>query len=139
MTILTSGYVDNAISTASRTALAPDTSAFVQYEAQAVAVVQAKAAVAGYSVGASSTNAMVKRLVLGQWYVHALGFRKGMKLPPLVAEAINDLRLVSKGDLPIPGMTASASEGVSGVKFSATTGSSARSQFFSRSNLKDFS
>ena len=135
MTILTSGYVDNAIGTNTRLQIAPSTSAFSQYEEQARSVVQARAAVAGYTIPDTSDNAMVKRLVLGQWYIHGLGFRRGMSLPPVVKDALTDLRLVANGKLPIPGLTPNAGDAIAGVEFSATSGTTNRKQKMSRKIL----
>lgn len=135
MAILTSGYVDLAIGTNTRLQIAPSTAAFSQYEEQARSTVQARAAVAGYTITDDSDNAMVKRLVLGQWYIHGLGFRKGMTLPPVVKDALTDLRLVSNGKLPIPGLTANARDAVSGVEFSDVSGTTNRKQKMSRKIL----
>lgn len=141
MAIITAGYVDNAIGTSTRVALAGTsaTSArFVQYQEQATSTVQSKALVAGYGIATNDTNVFVKQLVLGQWYVKALGWRKGMALPPNVATAINDLELVSTGDLPIPGKTPNARDAIGGVKFSETskTATTGRFQYFSRNEFK---
>ena len=138
MAIITTGYVDLAIGTSTRTALAPTTAAFNQYQAQATATVQSKTAVAGYSIATNDTNTFVQELVLGQWYVKALGFRKGIKLPPGIQEALNSLAQVSTGDLPIPGKTPNARDAIGGVKFSAgsTSSRTGRHPFFSRSEFK---
>lgn len=133
MTVLTSGYVDLSIGTATRSALAPTTAAFAQYERQAVAVVQSRAAVAGYTVSSTSTNDHVKLLVLGQWYLHAIGFRQGIELPPMVAQQITDLERVSSGQLPIAGLTPAAEDAVGGVTFSSALDYPAR---FDRDGLK---
>ncbi len=121
MTILTSGYVDLAIGTATRSTLAPSTAAFVQYETQATVMVQARAKVAGYTVSSNSTNDHVKLLVLGQWYLHALGFKKGVELPPLIAQQVTDLNSVAKGDLPIAGLDPDSEDAIGGVEFSTST------------------
>lgn len=136
MAILTSGYVDLAIGTATRLALAPSTAAFAQYETQGRMAVIAKAAVAGYVIATNSANDKVKELVLGQWYVKALGWRKGMQLPPNVAISVNELEQVQNGVLPIPGMTPTSRDAVGGVKFSSTSTTTGRPQYFSRSQLK---
>lgn len=136
MAIITAGYVNLAIGTSTRLALAPSTSAFNQYEVQARVTVQSKAAVAGYSIATNDTNDFVQQLVLGQWYVKALGWRKGMALPPLVAEAVNDLILVSTGDLPIPGKTPNTRDAIGGVKFSNASKPNGRFPYFSRSEFK---
>lgn len=135
MAILTTGYVDLTIGTSTRLALAPSTAAFDLYEEQAREAVRAKAQVAGYSIPTNSTNAKVRELVCGQWYVKAMGWRKGMDLPPNVSVAVLELEQVQSGKLPIPGLTPSAENGVGGVKFSATTGTGGRSQYFSRKQL----
>lgn len=138
MAIITTGYVDLAIGTSTRTALAPTTAAFDQYQQQATATVQSKAAVAGYGITTNDTNVFVQQLVLGQWYVKALGWRKGMALPPNVAVSVNDLELVSTGDLPIPGKTPNARDAIGGTKFSDTskTSTNGRFQYMSRSEFK---
>ena len=135
MTIITSGYVDLSIGTATRVALAPTTAAFVQYETQATVMVQSRAKVAGYTVSSDSTNDHVKLLVLGQWYLHALGFRKGVELPPLIAQAVTDLNSVAKGDLPIVGLDPSSEDGIAGVDFSSAT---TRPTSFGANDLEDF-
>jgi hypothetical protein len=136
MAILTSGYVDNSIGTATRAALAGTggSDRFAQYEEQARTTVIAKCKVAGYTIATNDANAMVKELVLGQWYIKALGYKKGMQLPPLIAEQVNLLVQVQDGRVPIPGKTPSGQDAIGGVKFSGST-KSGRFQYFSRSEL----
>lgn len=143
MAIITAGYVDRAIGTSTRIALvgtaAGTGSAFAQFEAQARSVVAAKAQIKGYSIGTSSTNDFVRLLVLGQWYFFAGGMRKGLEVPPAIADAINKLDEVSRDEnaLPIPGLSPSTDDGIGGVQFSAST-TGARSQRFSRSKLSQW-
>lgn len=136
MAFIDTTYVDNAIGTATRLALAPTTAAFTQYEGQARAKVRSAAAVSGYSLGTASSNDFVRLLTLGQWYFFAGGLRKGLEIPPALAESIDMLEAVRSGEMPIPGLDPSSRDGVSGVKFSATTGTSGRVQYFSRSAMK---
>ncbi len=136
--IITSGYVDNSIGTSTREALAGTGSSerFLQYEEQARTTVTAKCAVAGISVATDDANPMIKELVLGQWYVKALGLKKGIAVPPAIAESINQLVLVQNGKLPIPGKTPNARDAIGGNQFSSTTGRSGRSPYFSREKFR---
>ena len=138
MAIITSGYVDNSIGTATRVALAGTggSARFLQYEEQARTTVIAKCKVAGYSVATNDANPMIKEMVLGQWYVKALGLKKGIIVPPAIADSINQLERVQDGKLPIPGKTPNARDAVGGNQFSSTTGSSGRKQYFSRSKFR---
>lgn len=137
MAFLTSGYVDLAIGTTLRQALAPSTAAFNVYEGQARAAVQAAAQVAGYSLGNTSTNDMVRLLSLGQWYFFAAGNRKGIETPASIKESIDKLAEVRDGRWPIPGLSPSTRDGVGGVAFSSTTESATggRAQYFSRTKM----
>lgn len=136
MAFIDTTYVDNAIGTATRLALAPTTAAFTQYEGQARSKVVATAAVAGYSLGTASSNDLVRLLTMGQWYFFAGGMRKGLEVPPAIADAIDMLDQLRGGQLPIPGLSPSARDGVSGVAFSATTGADGRPQYFSRRAMR---
>lgn len=145
MAIITAGYVDRAIGTATRVAFVGTAtgtgSAFLQHEAAARAVVASRAQVKGYAIGTSSDNAFVKLLVLSQWYFLAGGMRKGLEVPPAIAEGLRALEQVSKtgdGALPIPGMTPSTEDGIGGVQFSTTTGTDARVQYFSRDKMRSW-
>lgn len=137
MAYLTSGYVDLAVGTQLRSALAPSTAAFLIFEGQARAAVQAAAQVAGYSIGNTSTNDMVRLLALSQWFYFAGGFRRGIEPPPIVKEYFDRLEQVRKGEYPIPGLTQSTEDGISGSQFSSTdeTSTTSRPQFFSRTKL----
>lgn len=142
MAIITAGYVDRAIGTATRIAFVGTASsagsAFAQFERTARSVVASRAAVKGYAIGTSSDNAFVQMLVLGQWYFFAGGMRKGLEVPPAINDALVKLDQVSKegeGALPIPGLTPSTRDGIAGVKFSETTGATARVQYFSRTKM----
>lgn len=137
MAFLTTGYVDAALRTATRVALAPTTAAFLIYEGQARAAVQASAQVAGYSIGNTSTNDMVRLLALSQWFYFAGGFSKGIEPPPIVKEYMGKLEEVRAGNYPIPGLSPSTEDGISGTQFSSTDENDAegRIQFFSRSKL----
>lgn len=143
MPILTSGYVDLAITTARRVALVGSAtgtgSAFAQYEKMARATVASKAAVKGYSIATNSTNDMVRLLCLGQWYFWAAGYRKGMEVPPTIKESMSMLEDVEKG-MPIAGLTPDTEDGIGGTKASATTGTSTsgRAQRFSRAKLDPY-
>lgn len=143
MSILTSGYVDRAITTALRVALVGTSvgtgSAFADAEARARAVVASKAALKGYAIGTSSSNDMVRLLCLGQWYFWAVGFRKGLDMPPNVKAALDLLEAVEKG-MPIAGLSPSTRDGIDGVKASSTASNSStsRPQRFSRAKLDPY-
>lgn len=134
---ITSGYVDLAVGTATRVALSPSTSAFVIHEGMARAAVNASAQVAGYSLGNTSTNDMVRLLTLSQWFHFAGGFRRGIDPPPVVREYFDKLTELREGKWPLPGLTPSTEDGIGGVQFSASTATatSGRVQHFSRSKL----
>lgn len=145
MAILTTEYVDNAIGTATRIAFVGSAtgtgSAFLQHEAAARSIVASRAAVKGYAIGTSSDNDFVRTLVLGQWYMMAGGLRKGLEVPDAIRNAIVALEQVAQsgeGALPIPGMTPSTEDGIGGVKFSSSTGTGARVQYFSRTKMRSW-
>jgi hypothetical protein len=131
-------YVDSAIGTSLRGALAPSTAAFNIYEKQARAAVQAAAQVAGYSIGNTSTNDMVQLLTLGQWFFFAAGMRKGIETPPAIQASIDKLAEVRDGRWPLPGLSPSTEDGVGGSKFSDTseTSTASRHAYFSRDKLR---
>ncbi len=137
MAFLTAGYIDQAIGTATRVALAANTAAVLFFEKLARAEVQAAAQVAGYSLGNTSTNDMVQWLALAQWFRLAGGLKKGLVVPDAVQVAIEDLQLVREGKKPIPGISPSTEDGIGGTKFSESsdTSESARVQYFSRAKL----
>jgi hypothetical protein len=137
MAFLTSGYVDLAVGTSTRVALSPTTSAFVIHEGMARAAVQASAQVAGYSLGNTSTNDMVRLLTLSQWFHFAGGFRRGIDPPPVVREYFDKLTELREGKWPLPGLTPSTEDGIGGVQSSSTNESDAeaRVQYFSRTKL----
>jgi hypothetical protein len=134
---LSTGYVDAALGTATRIAIAPTTAGFVIFEGQARAAVQAAAQVAGYSLGNTSTNDMVRLLALSQFFYFAGSFRKGIEPPPIVKEWFAKLDLVRTGEYPIPGLSPSTEDGIAGSQFSSTAedDSEGRVQYFSRSKL----
>lgn len=147
MAIITAGYVDRAIGTATRIAFVGTAtgtgSAFAQHEAAARSIVASRAQVKGYAIGTSSDNAFVQLLVLGQWYWLAGGMRKGLEVPPAIGDAMAKLDEVapkdsSKAALPIPGMTPSTDDGIGGSQFSQSIGTSStdRVQYFSRSKMQ---
>lgn len=142
MAILTPQYVDNAIGTGTREALVGTAtgtgSAFLQHEAAARAIVASRAAVKGYTIAEDTDNDFVRLLVLGQWYALAGGLKKGLELPPAIADAMAKLDQVAKtgdGALPIPGLSPSTRDGVGGVRFSRTSGPDGRRQYLSRKAL----
>jgi len=143
MAILSAGYVDRAIGTATRIAFVGTAtgtgSAFAQFEAQARSVVAARAALKGYTIPTDSDNDFVRLLVLGQWYFFAGGMRKGLEVPPAIADAINKLDEVTRKEnaLPIPGMTPDTEDGIGGTKFSNAS-ASGRVQYFSREKMRNW-
>lgn len=143
MPILTSGYVDRAITTALRVALVGTAtgtaSAFAQFERTARGVVASKAAVKGYTIGTSSDNDTVKLLCVGQWYFWATGMRKGLEVPPTIKAALEMLEAVEKG-MPIAGLTQSTRDGIGGLLASSAASSSTagRPQRFSRKKIDPY-
>ena len=116
-------YVENAIGAETRTAVAPTTDVFNQFEEQARAKVQAALSQAGYTEAMSvntTTNDTVKLLTLGQWVLAAYGLRKGLSIPPAIADAISMLALFRSGEMEVPGLTPDSFDGVGGSKFSGT-------------------
>ena len=136
MAYLTIGYVNVALGTATRSALA-NTAGFALYEKMARAEVQSAAQVAGYSLGNTSTNDMIQWLTLGQWYLFAGGLKKGLQPSEFVQRSIETLELVRKGEKPIPGVTPSTEDGIGGTQFSSTSEDDAdgRIQHFSRTKM----
>lgn len=143
MAILTSDYVDRAITTSTRVALVGTAtgtaSAFAQFEAMARATVSSKAAVKGYTIASDSTNDMVRLLCVGQWFFWAGGFRKGLEVPPTIKASMDMLEAVEQG-LPIAGLTPSTRDGIGGLVASNTSPSSTsgRPARFSRKKLDPY-
>lgn len=140
MAWFTSGEVDQAITTATRIALVgtstATSSAFRTFEAWARADVTAAAANAGYSLATTTTNQAIKRLGISAWYSFAASTRKGLALPDRVKGDLFIIEELRAGRYRIPGATPSAQDGVGGVDFSETSGTSGRTQYFSRSKLR---
>lgn len=137
MAFISSGYVDIAIGTNTRLALAATAGAFDQFERMARARVTAACQVAGYSLATSSSNDMLQYLTLGQWYVVAGGLRKGIEPPAAIADSLWQLDQVRKGDMPIPGLSPSQTNGIGGHVFTTTStySSNARVPRFTRNKL----
>jgi hypothetical protein len=144
MAWLTTGYLDNLIGSSTRSAVAPSTAVFNQFEATARVKVIAVLQHAGYSspgtaltTGLDSTH-FLRMLCAAQWCREAFGNRKGVKFPPAITDAFDLLNAVYDKKLPVPGMSPSTADGYGGSIFSATSGTSARPQRFSRSKLSGF-
>lgn len=141
MAFIDTDYVDNAIGSDVRSNVAPDSNAFDQFEAMARAKVKAACAFAGYELGDTTTNDMVKMLTLGQWVWIAYGARKGLEVPGAILDSLRLLDGVRQGEVPIPGLTPSSRDGVGGTKFSTTSTNVAssvdtRPRMFGRKQLK---
>lgn len=132
MAFIDRAYVNRAVGEGTSLGLAPTDEDFNQYEAQACSVVRSAALAAGYQLGESTDNELVKLATLGQWYFLAGGCRHGLEVPPAIQQAINLLEAIRTGSLPIPGMTPSTSGGVGGVKFSSPL---TKPQHFARSKM----
>jgi hypothetical protein len=115
-------YADTLIGESARRALAPTQAAFDTFEEAARADVQSAAQAAGYALGDTTTNAMVRRLTLAAWFVHAGGFRQGLTAPAAIMQAYEDLDRVRAGSMPIPGLSPSTEDGVGGILVSSTSG-----------------
>jgi hypothetical protein len=128
-------YVNNAITSAVRAKVAPTDDIFDQYEAQARAIVQAAAEIAGIALGDTTTSERVKFVTLGQWVILAYGLQKGLAIHPSIQTSINMLKAVEAGRLSLG--DASTRDGTGGVKFSNTTTGSGRSAWAGGRKLRD--
>lgn len=144
MAWLTTTYVDNVIGSTTRSAVAPSTAVFNQFEATARVKVIAVLQHAGYaSPGTSLTTGLdsthfLRMLCAAQWCREAFGARKGIKFPPAITDGFDLLNAVWDKKIPVPGLSPSDEDGYGGSRFSATSGDSSRPQQFSRSKLAGF-
>lgn len=135
MAFITSGYVDLMIGTALRGKLTPSSAIFAQHEAAARALVSAAARPAGYTLGTTTDDELIKLATFGQWYVLAGGLRKGLEPPPSVKEAMSILASLRKGELP-PGLAPDRRDGIGGTRFSSQTGARARTTKLTRDKTR---
>ncbi len=142
MAWFTAGDVDAAFGQETRLALVGSAttsgSSFALFETWARGDVQSAAHVAGYSISDDETSDTVKRLAMAAWYSMAAGARKGHPVPDRIKEDLYRLEQLRTGEYPIPDLTPSERDGIGGVKFSATSGTSGREQRFSRKKLKGY-
>ena len=141
MAWIDSGYVDNLIGSTQRTAVAPTSTVFNQFEASARVKVIAVMLYAGYPspgetlTAGTDTTAFLQLLASAQWVREAYGNRKGIKAPPAVDDAFNLLAAVYEKRIPIPGLTPTSTGGYGGSRFSRSSGTAPRPQQFSRSKI----
>jgi hypothetical protein len=142
MAYLTTTYVDNAIGTAPRLKVAPNTAVFNQFEVMARMKVRAAAAMVGYTLGNTDigTSQQLAALALGQWVLLAFGARKGLTIQPFIADQINMLEMVRTGAMPLLDYVPETRDAIGGVKATSTDEDDpdGRPQRFSRSELEDW-
>lgn len=112
---------------------------FTSLNEKASAVIQSAAKNAGYTLGATTTDDLVKLCTLGQIIAMAYG-RKGL-LVPSQWQYIVDMRTdLINGNLPLS-MSPDAADAVGGLQWSdqtSTTGNGGRVQIFSRLKLQGY-
>ena len=147
MAWVTSSYLDNAITTAARTALGLSGGVLTQYEASARATVIATMQFAGYTAPVSvdtttDTGAFLAKLVSALIVRDAYQYRKGVRLPfdpsGTISEGLFLLDAVHTKRLPIPGMEPSSLDGFGGNAGSPSVGTNARPSFFGPGKLGGF-
>jgi hypothetical protein len=144
MAWISTGYLDNLLGQSTRLAVAPTTAVFDQFEGSARAKVVAVLQHAGYaSPGTALTDGsdathFLRMLASAQWCREAFGNRKGIKFPPAITDAFGLLDAVWDKKIPVPGLQPATADGFGGSRFSATSGTNAREQRFSRSKLSGF-
>jgi hypothetical protein len=131
-------YVDNAIGSTVRSAIAPTAGVFNQWEAAARARVKEAASVAGYSLPDTTSSDQLKDLCLGVWIVLTYAGRKGLRVPEQYRDVFYRLDLIANGKARLVDYTPSSRDGIGGSSFSATSGTNARPQQFSRSKLSNW-
>lgn len=147
MAWVTSSYLDNAITTAARTALGLTGSVLTQYEAAARSTVIATMQFAGYTPATSidtstDTGAFLAKLVSALIIRDAYQYRKGVRLPfdpsGTISEGLFLLDAVHTKRLPIPGMEPSTLDGYGGGASSPSVGTFARPSYFGAGKLGGF-
>lgn len=128
-------YVDNAIGSTVRSAIAPSGAVFTQLEAQARARVKEAASVAGYSLPDTTSSDQLKDLCLGVFILLTYAQRKGLRVPEQYRDTFYRLDMIANGKARLVDYTPSSRDGVGGSTFSATSGTDARTQQLSRSKL----
>jgi hypothetical protein len=141
MAWVTSTDLGYAIGSGQVTALGlGDATTYAQFELQARATVVAVTQHAGYAAfedtltaGEVSTG-FLQKLIIAVLARDAYASRKGIALPSQTSEMITSglsmLDAVYSKSLPIPGLEPDTLGGIGGVKFSPTTGDSARARVF---------
>lgn len=144
---VTSGYLDNAITTAARTALGLSGGVLSQYELEARGVVASALQYAGYSVPTSIdtttvAGAFLAKLVAAHVINNAYQYRKGVRLPfdpqGTITEGLAMLDAVHNKRLPVPGMSPGTLAGYGGSEGAPLTGPNARPQYFTPGKLVGF-
>jgi len=135
---VTSGEVDLIIGTGTREALMPTTQVFEALEVKARALVRSAAKPAGYTLGDTTDDELIKLATIGQLYMLAGGLRKGIEPPAAVKEAISILDQLREGKLPPPDLDPSPRDGIGGTLFSSRFGPNRRAQRFSMKKLSSY-
>jgi len=111
-------YVENAIGAAAWDAMCSSSAAVkTQLIASASSVVDAVLINAGYSPPTASAPDLVKTATLGALLPQVYG-RRGLQVPDHLLVNVNVFEAIRRGDLPIPNLAPSTSEGTGGSKFS---------------------
>lgn len=121
MAWLTRDDINYAIGTAVALKVAPTTASFDAAETRARMKVRAAYLYAGYSLDNEHPTELAKHLAIGQWVLDRYGLQKGLVVPDAIADYINMLELVRRGELPDPDATVNTRDGIGGVKFSSTS------------------
>lgn len=149
MAWVTQSYLENAIGTASVTALGlSNASVLAQYEIASRATVVSMLQHAGYSSPGATVDtsteagAFLASLAAGLVIRDAYQLRKGVRLPfdpsGTISEALFRLDALYNKRLPIPGMEPTADAGYGGTEGSPTTGTNARPSYFGPGKLAGF-
>jgi hypothetical protein len=138
---ITTTFVDLQVGTAFRSALAPSTASFNQYELSARSFVESVLQYAGYaSPGTALTDgtiatAFLRKLTVAQWCREASAYRPGIEFPKAIADDLALLQSVYDKRLPVPGSTPTSDGGYGATLTSPTTGPNARPQVFAPSKM----
>lgn len=138
MAYIDTTYVDNAIGSDVRSAVAPTTAAFNQFEAAARARIKEAASGAGYTLGDTTTSAQVQDLTLGVFIILSYSQTKGITVPPEFRDTFYRLDDIRTGKAKLIDYTPSSRDGVGGATFSATSGTSGRPQVFDRKSTSQW-
>lgn len=133
-------YLQNAVGSSQVTALGLTSGVLTQYELEARSTVLAVLQYAGYPdpgdtlTAGTVTTAFLQKLVAAIVLRDAYALRTGIEISEQTQETISHgvslLDAVYNKRLPVPGLEPVARDGYGGVKFTPTSGTSARPQIF---------